>query len=63
MNKRLYRSKTNRMISGICGGVGEYLDMDPTVLRVVWVAVVIVTGLLPGALIYLIATFVIPEEK
>ncbi|HEX9829774.1 MAG TPA: PspC domain-containing protein, partial [Bacteroidota bacterium] len=35
--KRLYRSRTNKVIAGVCGGVAEYLDMDPTLVRIVWV--------------------------
>ena len=60
--KRLYRSKTNRIFTGICGGLGEYLDIDPTALRLVWVLVVVFTGIFPGVLAYFIAMFVVPEK-
>jgi phage shock protein C len=60
--KRLYRSRTNRVIAGICGGVGEYLKMDPTIIRLIWVLIVLFTGIFPGVIIYLIAMVVIPEE-
>lgn len=63
MEKKLHRSGTNRMISGVCGGIGEYLNVDPTVVRLVAVAILIMTGLVPGALIYLIAALIIPEGK
>ena len=60
--KRLYRSKTNRIFTGICGGLGEYLDIDPTALRLVWVLVVVFTGIFPGVLADFIAMFVVPEK-
>ncbi len=61
--KRLYRSKTNRIFAGICGGLGEYLNIDPVVLRLIWVLVVIFTGVFPGVVAYIIAIFIIPEGK
>lgn len=60
--KRLYRSDTNRIFAGICGGFGEYLNIDPVVLRIVWLLVVIFTGLVPGVVAYIIAIFLIPEH-
>lgn len=61
--KRLYRSRTNRVFAGICGGVGEYAGIDPTVLRLLWLLVVIFTGFFPGALAYIVAVLVIPEQR
>jgi phage shock protein C len=46
----------------VCGGLGDFLKMDPTVLRLIWVLVVIFTGFVPGVLIYIISIFVIPLE-
>lgn len=60
--KHLYRSRTNRVFAGICGGLGEYFDIDPTVLRLLWLLVVVFTGIFPGVLAYIIAIFVIPEH-
>jgi phage shock protein C len=59
--KRLYRSKQERMLGGVCGGLGEHLDVDPTVIRLVW-AVIALLSLGTGLLIYLIAWLIIPEE-
>ena len=58
--KRLYRSRSKRMLGGVCGGLGEYLNIDPVVLRVIFVIV----GFLYGAslLIYLIMWILVPEE-
>lgn len=61
--KRLYRSKTNRIFAGVCGGVGEFFDIDPTVIRLVWLLVVIFTGVFPGVIAYIIAVLVVPEER
>lgn len=59
MEKRLYRSRTNRMLGGVCGGLGEYLNLDPTVIRLIWV----LAGLSgAGLLAYLICTVIIPEN-
>ncbi|MBI2617991.1 PspC domain-containing protein [Candidatus Kaiserbacteria bacterium] len=60
--QKLYRSRSDKMISGVCGGLGQYCDIDPTILRLGWVAVTIFSGILPGALVYLIAVIVIPKE-
>jgi len=59
--KRLNRSVTDRKIAGICGGMGEYLDVDPTVVRLVTVILALATGLIPMTIGYIIAWFIIPE--
>jgi phage shock protein C len=59
--KELHRSRTNRMIAGVCGGIGEYFGIDPNVVRLVWVIVTAFTmGI--GLLAYLIAWLILPEE-
>lgn len=58
--KRLYRSTSNRMIAGVCGGVAEYLDVDPTIIRIAWILLSILP-LIPGILIYIVAWFIIPN--
>ena len=60
--KRLYRSKKNRVFAGILGGLGEYYQVDPTVLRLFALVGVLITGFFPGVLAYLIAIFIVPEE-
>jgi phage shock protein C len=59
--KRLYRSKKERMLGGVCGGLGEHLDIDPTVIRLIW-AVVTVLSLGTGIIVYILAWILIPEE-
>jgi phage shock protein C len=61
-NKRLYRSRTDRLLFGVCGGLGEYTGIDPTIIRLVWALVSVLMGLgLGGLIIYLIAWVIIPE--
>ena len=57
---RLYRSRTDRMIGGVCGGLGKYLNVDPTLVRLVFVLTALFGG--PGLLAYLIMLIVVPEE-
>ncbi len=58
--KRLMRSSTNNKIAGICGGLGEYMDADPTIIRLVLVLVVFFTGIFPGVVAYLLGWMIIP---
>lgn len=59
--KKLTRSKLNRMICGVCGGLGNYLGMDPTVVRLIWL-VLSIASFGTGLIIYLVAAIVVPEE-
>ena len=58
--KKLYRSRDERMVWGICGGLGKHFDVDPTIIRIVWVLTVLLAGW--GILAYIILRFVIPLE-
>ncbi len=58
--KRLYRSRVNRMISGVCGGLGEYLNMDPVVIRIIFILLALFGG--GGIILYIIGIIVIPES-
>ena len=60
MEKKLYRSRTDKKICGVCGGLGEYLSCDPTIVRLITVALALCAG--GGILLYLIAALVIPNE-
>jgi len=61
MEKRLYRSSSDRMIWGVCGGIAEYFSMDPTIVRVIAVLLIFANGL--GILAYIILAIVVPLEK
>mgnify|MGYP000600818012 CR=1 FL=1 len=60
--KKLFRSKTNKQLCGVCGGLAEYLNIDATVIRMIVVIVSIFTAIVGALLIYLIAAIIIPEE-
>ncbi len=59
--KKLYRSRTDRMISGVCGGLGKYLGIDPTLIRLVFV-LLLLFGVGSGLILYVILMFIVPEE-
>ncbi|RYG74413.1 PspC domain-containing protein [Lentibacillus lipolyticus] len=61
MKKRLYRSRSERMISGICGGLAEYFDIDPTIIRLLFAALAFAGG--ASIYAYIIGLFVIPNEE
>jgi phage shock protein C len=61
--KRLSRSTRDSKIAGVCGGIAEYLDIDPTLVRVIWVALSVVPGgIIGGGLAYLLAWLIIPKS-
>jgi phage shock protein C len=61
-NRRLVRPLNNRMLSGVCAGIGTYLDLDPTLVRVLYALMTFFFFIVPGTLVYIILTFVIPSE-
>ncbi len=61
-DKRLYRSSTNKILCGICGGIAEYFGVDPTVVRAIYVILTFCTAF-SGALAYLILLLIIPERR
>lgn len=61
-NKKLTRSRKERMIAGVCGGLAEYLGWDPTLVRIVYVLATIFTAF-AGVIIYLILWIIMPEER
>jgi len=58
--KKLYRSRKERMIAGVCGGLGEYFGIDPTLVRLLFVFTALAGG--PGLVAYIILLVVVPEE-
>ncbi len=62
-NKKLLRSTTNRMVCGVCGGLGLYTGIDPTLIRVLYVIISLIAGVGVGGLIlYFILAVIIPED-
>lgn len=58
--KKLYRSRQERMIGGVCGGIAEYFGIDPTLIRVAFVVFALAGG--PGFIAYIIMLLIVPEE-
>lgn len=58
MNKKLYKSRTDKKLDGVCAGIGEYFDIDPTLIRLAWVVFSLFGG--SGILAYIIAAIIIP---
>ncbi len=61
--RRLTRSNRNKMIAGVCGGLAEYFNMDPTLVRVLYVLVSILSAVFPGIVAYIIMMFVMPPPE
>ena len=59
--KRLYKVEKDRKLFGVCGGVAEYLGMDPTIIRVLWAILTLFYGI--GLLVYIICAFVFPDKS
>lgn len=62
MEKKLYRSESNKMIAGVCGGIGEYFDIDPTLVRLGWAVLTVFTAIFGGIFLYIMATIIVPTE-
>ncbi len=59
--KRLVRIKEGRMLAGVCGGIAKYYDIDPVIIRILWITFTLVFGV--GLLVYIVAWILIPEEE
>ena len=59
MQKKLYRNTENKMIAGVCSGLAEYINIDPTIVRLIW-ALIALSG--AGLVAYLVAAIIIPEK-
>lgn len=60
LDKKLYKSSTNKMLAGVCGGIAEYFGVDPTWIRLAWVIFSMTGG--AGVLAYIVAALIIPDE-
>ena len=60
MNKRLYKSNMNKMLAGVCGGIAEYFNIDPTLVRLGWVLLCALGG--SGIAAYIVAAIIIPRD-
>ncbi|MGL4779778.1 MAG: PspC domain-containing protein [Bacteroidales bacterium] len=62
MHKKLYRSSTDKMIAGVCGGLGDYFNVDPTLIRLGAVILLFITALFPTIIAYIIAAIIVPVK-
>lgn len=62
MKKKLYRNTKNKMVSGVCSGIADYLNIDPTIIRLIWAIITAFTAFFAGIILYVIFAIVIPEE-
>ncbi|MGB9681643.1 MAG: PspC domain-containing protein [bacterium] len=60
MEKKLYRSRKQRILAGVCGGIAEYFNVDPVIIRLIMILLIFANGL--GILFYIIAAIIIPEN-
>jgi len=60
MEKKLYKSDSNKMIAGVCGGMADYFEMDATLVRLLWVLFAVLGG--SGILVYIICAIIIPSR-
>lgn len=63
MDKKLYKSNTNKMIAGVCGGIGEYFNIDATIIRLAWVLLSIPMAVFGGIVAYILAALIIPSSS
>ncbi len=61
MDKKLYKSQTDKMLAGVCGGIAEYLNVDSTVIRLLWLLVILLGG--SGIILYILAWAIIPSNQ
>jgi phage shock protein C len=62
MGERLYRSRSDRMLAGVAGGLAELWDVDPSLLRVIWAVLILFTGGI-ALVVYIVMAFVVPDEE
>lgn len=60
--KKLYLSDDDKKLAGVCGGLGEYLDVDSTLIRVAWIALTVFTAIIPGIIAYILMAIIMPHR-
>ncbi len=61
--KKLYKSETDKKLSGVCAGIAEYYDVDPTLVRVAYTFITIITGVFPGLIAYIVLAWIMPKKS
>jgi phage shock protein C len=62
MSERLYRSRTDRILAGVCGGLAERLGVDPSLIRIAWVVLALATAVVPFVVLYVVMAVIVPER-
>ncbi|HIT54340.1 MAG TPA: PspC domain-containing protein [Candidatus Fimivicinus intestinavium] len=62
LNKKLYRSRNDKMVSGVCAGLANFLNIDPTLVRVIYAVLAVFTAVVPCLVLYIVLAIVIPQE-
>ena len=62
MDKKLYRVMAGKKVSGVCMGLAQYLNVDVTIIRLIWVIATLFTSVLPGVILYILCVIIIPVE-
>lgn len=62
MEKKLYRSREHHVLMGLCGGIAQYYDVDPNLVRLISAVVTVLTGVFPGIIAYILGVFIVPLE-
>ncbi|MCL2851675.1 MAG: PspC domain-containing protein [Defluviitaleaceae bacterium] len=62
MHRKLYKSRRNVKVDGVCAGIGDYFNIDPTLVRIVVFVMILFSNIFPGLLAYLVAAIIIPRE-
>ena len=62
MEKRLYRSRTDKQIAGVCGGIADYFDWDPAMVRIIYLLLSLFSAGFPGLLIYIVLWIIMPKS-
>ena len=61
--KRLYKSETDKKLDGVCAGVAEYFELDPTIVRAGYTLITIITGVIPGIVAYVVLAAIMPPKS
>ncbi len=62
MSERLYRSRTDRILAGVCGGLAERLGVDPSLIRIAWIVLALATAVVPFVVLYVVMAVIVPER-
>ena len=62
VGKKLHRSRSDKVLTGLCGGLAEYLGVDSVIIRLIWLLIVVFSGFFPGVVVYIVASVLVPKN-